>query len=192
MADAALFITPAYLKETTVLDGNVDEKYLKVTIEDVQTMRIVPILGTGLFNEISSQILAGTLTPATVSNNATLLKNYIQPALKYWVMVEMPDVMNTKYTNKAVVNKNSDNSQPIDQTEVIRQMDKFKDKAEFFSQRLTNYLFANTDLFPLFTNPGSAYDTIHPKANNYNTGWAMDADVNTYGLDIDHGRNEHC
>lgn len=189
MADAALFITEQYLKDRTILDENVDAKYLRVTIEDCQTMRILPILGTALYDQIRSQILSGALTPATVSSNATLLKDYIQPALKFWVMVEMPDVINTKYTNKAVVNKNSDNSQPIEESGVIRQMDRFKDKAEFFSQRLTNYLYANTDTFPLFTNPGSAYDTVHPKSNNYQTGWAMDAEINTYGLDVDQGNN---
>lgn len=189
MADAALFITETYLKDRTVIDGNVDAKDLRVIIEDCQTMRILPILGTALYDQISSQILSGALTPATVSDNATLLKNYIQPALKYWVMVEMPDVLNTKYTSKAVVNKNSDNSQPIEESGIIRQMDAFKDKAQFFSQRLTDYLIENVDTFTLFANPGSAYDTVHPNKNNYKTGWCLD-DVNeTYGLPIDKGNN---
>lgn len=187
MSNLALFITPGYIKETTAIDGNVDEKYIKVLAYDCQIKYILPILGTGLYDEIAGQITAGTLTPSTVSNNSTLLKSYIQPALKYWIMYEGMDVFNYKITNKAIMTKNSDNSNPVEQVDVIRLMDKARDNAEFFSQKLTNYLVANTTTFPLFLNPGSAYDTVHPNKNNYTTGWNLDNVENTYGLDIDKG-----
>ena len=130
MANVALFVTPQFIKENTAIDGNVDDKYVAITIEDCQKMHIRPILGTALYDEIAAQILANTVTSA----NQALLNNYIQDALKYWILVEGIDLFIYKITNKSISKKNSDNSQPIEDLEVIRLMDRNKDKAEFFSQ----------------------------------------------------------
>lgn len=179
----ALFITEQFIKDNTLIDGNVDMKYLTTTIADAQRLHILPILGTALYNEISTQIIAGTVS----ANNQTLLNDYIQDALKYWVIYEGIDLFIYKVTNKSISKKNSDNSNPIDQVDVIRLMDRNKDKAEWFSQRLTDYLLANTTTYPLYLNPGSSYDTIKPKVNNYDTGWNIDDTLDITGMDIDYG-----
>ena len=183
MADG-LFISVNYIKENTLIDGNVDEKYIRITIADAQKIHILPILGTGLYNEISSQITAGTLTTL----NRTLLRDYIQDALKYWVVYEGVDLFTYKVTNKSISKKDSDNSDPIDESEVIRLMDRNKDKAEYFSERVTKYLLANESDYPLFNNPGSDCDTVIPNRNNYTTGWNLDDVEKNYGLDVDKGR----
>ena len=183
----ALFITQQFIKDTTAIDGNVDDKYLLVAIEDAQKMHILPILGTALYNEIASQITAGS----TTALNRTLLDDYIQDALKYWVVYEGIDLFHYKITNKAIMEKSSDNSQPVDQVDVIRLMDRNRDKAEFFSERLTKYLIENVSDYPLFDNPGSAYDTVRPNYNNYTIGWVLGDEKSTYNLDVDRGRKEY-
>lgn len=175
----ALFIKEDYIKENTLIDENVDTKYITITIADAQRMHILPILGTALYNEISTQILNDNVSSA----NQTLLDDYIADALKYWVIFEGIDLFNYKVTNKAIMTKNSDNSQPIQQDDVIRLMDRNKDKAEFFSERITKFLCANESTYPLFINAGNDVDTVHPNRSNYNTGWVLD--TNTYGLDVD-------
>lgn len=181
----ALFITEQFIKENTAIDGNVDSKYLEVSINDAQRIHILPILGTGLYNEVSAQILAANVS----GPNQTLLNNYIQDALKYWVLYEGIDQLHFKITNKGVMTKSSDNSQPIEQLDVIRLMDRNKERAEYFSQRLTEFLIANIITYPLFANPGSAYDTIRPTGNNYTIGWNLGDPIETYGLPIDYGKN---
>lgn len=178
-----LFITAQFIKDNTAIDGNVDEKYLNITIYDAQRIHILPILGTALYNELNTQVLAGSVSAA----NQTLITDYIQDALKFWIVYEAIDPVHYKITNKGVMTKSSDNSQPIEQLDIIRLMDRNKDRAEHFSQRLTDYLIANTATYPLFLNPGSAYDTVHPKSNNYTTGWNLDEGYNSYGLDVDKG-----
>lgn len=186
MADG-LFISENYIKENTLIDGNVDAKYIKITIADAQRIHLLPILGTGLYNEISAQIIAGTLTAL----NRTLLRDYIQDALKYWVIVEGIDLFTYKVTNKSIVKKDSDNSDPIAESEVVRLMDRNRDKAEFFSERITKYLVENNASYPLFNSPGTGYDTVHPNRNNYTTGWNLDDVDNNYNLPIDYGRRNY-
>lgn len=187
MPTTALFITEQFIKDNTLIDGNVDMKYITVTIADAQRMHILPILGTGLYNEIDAQIVANTLSVA----NTTLLNDYVQDALKYWVIFEGIDLFTYHITNKNISTKSSDNSQPIQQIDVIRLMDRNKDKAEFFSQRVTKFLIENEALYPLYTNAGNGVDIVQPNRNNYTCGWAFDTDNNTYGLPIDKGIKEY-
>lgn len=174
----ALFISEQFIKDNTIIDGNVDNKYITNTIAECQDMHILPILGTALYNEINSQIVAGTVS----AQNQTLLNTYIQPALKYYVLMEGMDLFNYKVTNKSIAKKTSDNSQPVDEVDVIRLMDRNKDKAEYYSQRLTNFLLANITTYTLYTNAGSTIDTIYPKGNNYTTGWNLGNVKSDYGL----------
>ena len=180
-----IFFSEQWLKENSAIDENVDMKYIRITIEECQKLHILTILGTALYNEINTQVVAGSVT----SLNQTLLNDYIQPALKYWVLYEGIDLFHFKITNKAIMKKNSDNSQPIEISEIERLMDRHKHKAEEFSQRLTNYLLANTTSYPLYWNPGSTYDTIHPDMNNYSTGWVLDDTAQGY-KDIETARSK--
>jgi len=67
-------------------------------------------------------------------------------------------------------------------------MDRNKDKAQFFSERVTRYLITNELLYPLYTDAGNDYDTVQPVINNYNCGWNLDDINKDYGLPIDYGR----
>ena len=183
----ALFISEQFIKETSAIDENVDMKYIGITIDKCQKKYILDILGTGLYNELQTQILAGTVT----SLNRTLLDNYIQDALKYWVLYEGIELFTYKITNKSIVTKTSENSQPIDLSVVTRLMDGYKDDAEFFSEKITKYLCANSSSYPLYLNPGNTIDTVYPNKNNYTTGWVLDNNINGY-KDIDTARPENC
>ncbi len=57
-----LLASPAYIKENTVLHYNVDDGYIKPLISSVQNTKIIPIIGSALFNEITAQVEAGTGT----------------------------------------------------------------------------------------------------------------------------------
>lgn len=176
----ALFVSEQYIKDNTIIDGNVDVKYITNTIADVQRLYILPLLGTALYNELQTQVNAGTLTAL----NTTLIDSYIADVIRFYVLVEGLDIFHYKVTNKAIMTKNSDNSQPIQQLDVIRLIDKNRNNAEFFAQRLTNYIIANQTSYPLYYAPGSTFDTVIPKRNSYSIGWNLDDTHKTYGLPI--------
>jgi hypothetical protein len=161
----ALMVSEQFIKDTTVIDENVDMKLLRDTIELCQEKYILPLVGTGIYNELVTQILAGSVD----SDNTTLLDSYIQTALKWWVQYEGVDILTYKFTNKTIAKKNSENSQPIDMEEVRRLMEKWRTNAEMYSQRVTDYLQQNNTTFTLYDNPGSGSDTIYPKKNSYTT-----------------------
>ena len=175
MANIALFISPTEIKATTILDENVDEKLIRTVIEEAQNIHIHPIIGTGIFDELKTQKIANTLTAL----NTTLVNTYLQPALKYWVLYEGIDVFVYKFMNKSVVKKSGENSTVVDLEELRRLQDRFRDKAEWYSERATKYLQQNQSDYPLYYNPGTGIDTIHPKNTNYSTGLYL-GDSNNY------------
>ena len=76
-----LFISEAFVKDNTLLHENIDFKFIRPVIMLSQDIHLQPKLGTTMFNELKTQIIGGTLTTA----NTTLLNDYIQPILLYWV-----------------------------------------------------------------------------------------------------------
>ena len=163
------FITPSEIKATGYIDENVDEKYINVAILISQDLYILPMIGTGLFNELKTQTLAQSWS----THNTTLLTTYIQPALKHWVLYEVVEPLTYKFTNKSIVKKKSENSEVADKDELVRLKDKFRNIAEFYTERMRKYLVANSATFTLYDNPGSAADTVFPKRDSFSIGWYL-------------------
>jgi hypothetical protein len=71
--------------------------------------------------------------------------------------------MTFKMLNKSVSSRNSENATPVTIDEMTMIERRYRDKAEYYANRLRDYLHANTTLFPLFLNSGSTSDTIFPQ-----------------------------
>jgi len=160
-----LLVTANYIKEYTFIDTNVDEKYIRLSIEEAQKIYIRQYLGSRLYDEIISQVSTSSVTAL----NTTLLDNYIIPALKWWTLVEAAPYLTYKITNKNIVRKNSDNSSGIDYNELDQFMSMVTDKAQYHTQRLIAYLCENSTSYPLYDNPGNGVDTILPSGSAFTT-----------------------
>lgn len=169
MATIGRFISPSKIKQEAYVDENVDEKLLSDSILVCQELYTKEVLGTGLYDQIKSQIESGSLS----SDNNTLLTTYIQPALKWWVIYDVMDMLFVKLTNKGVVIKNSENSQSASPEYIVRLKEKFRNLAERWDEKTRLYLIENSDTFTLYLNPGTGADIVHPKGMTYGTGWFL-------------------
>ena len=182
-----IFISETYIKDSSYIDENVDVKLIRNNILETQDIRIRSIIGTGLYDELKTQITANTKTAL----NITLLSTYIAPALKYWVLHDSALIFTFKIMNKSIVKRTSENTETIQTTDLDRLMNFFKTRAEYYSDRVTRYLIENETSFPLYTNAGSGVDTVFPKRNNFTQGLYLGGGNNNVGLDIDKGRLEY-
>jgi hypothetical protein len=164
-----LFISEQTLIANSVINENVSYTQIRPTLVKVQEMRIQPIVGSDLYNQISAQVIAGTLSPL----NVTLLEDYLQPAMIQWVQFELPMVLAFKYMNKNMARRTSEESSAMSMTEIQRLMDKARNDAEWYSERITKYLDENRASYPLFDNPSEKIDTIKPNKGNYTTGMVL-------------------
>lgn len=183
MAD--LIITENYLKENGLVNDNTDMKVITPIIILVQDLYIHPILGSDLYDEIQTQINASTpnTTDAVSANNQTLLDRFVLPCMLWFTLCEVTPSMKYRYMNKGIMVKNSENSQPADLQEIKFLMDKWKNNAEVYAQRTTNFLRNNTDTYPLYI-ANTDCDDIKPNKNNFQSSIFLDDDsdeCNIYG-----------
>jgi hypothetical protein len=80
----ALFISRTDLVKNTILDGNVDTDKFIQFIKISQQIDIQNYLGTDLYNKISNDIIAGTLS----GNYLSLVEDYVQPMLIHYAMMQ--------------------------------------------------------------------------------------------------------
>jgi len=166
MSANILFISETTLKDRSLLQDNVDPKLIRPTIKQSQDMYIEPILGTGLYQELQTQIEDNSLTVL----NKKLLDLYVTDCICWYVASEMVMSLGFKMTNKNVLRKQSENSNEGSLSELFDLMNYYKNKAEWYAQRITNYLCENIIDYPLYNNPGSGSDIIHPNGSSYSTG----------------------
>jgi hypothetical protein len=164
-----LFIDEQTLKDYSIISDNVDFKQLRPEIITVQDLYIQDIVGSGIYNELKTQIQSNTVS----ANNQTLLNDYIQPCLMWRVMAESPLALSFKYANKGVVNKTGENSVMPSMPDMANIIGKYQDRSESYAEKLVNYLIANDTIYPLYLNPGSGVDTVYPRRRSFTTGFAM-------------------
>ena len=101
----ALFIKREDLVRSTALGGNVDTDKFIQWIKVAQEIHIQNYLGTDLYNKISSDIIASTLS----GNYLTLVNTYIQPMLIHFAMMEYLPFAAYTIANGGVFKHNSEN-----------------------------------------------------------------------------------
>ena len=89
-------ISHAYLKDKSIIDDNVDMKKLNPTIEDVQLLKIKPLLGSDLYDLIVTEASGGTLT----IDNKLLLDEYILRIMTNYIVSWSTDILKYRFMNK--------------------------------------------------------------------------------------------
>lgn len=165
MADA-LWIDEDYIMDNSPISNNVDVKVIFPNIIYCQDIYIKPLLGTDLFNVVQAEINAQTYTARVT----TLLNDHLKKVLLNYVMAESAPDIAYRWMNKGIMQKNSDNSQPI-QTEQLKEVrDTYRNRAEVYAQRTTNFLEANTSTYPEYNSGNTDLDDISPIKNSFRTG----------------------
>ena len=143
----SLFISPAYLKELTALNLNIDDVVIRANILNVQRMYIEPILGTDLYDSVVSKIAASSLT----GNYQTLVNTWCSSAVAWYTMVELVPQIAVDIARGGVYRGQAENSNAATIQEINLLRDSYRNNAERFTDRLGEYLCNNSTLFPEYT-----------------------------------------
>lgn len=181
MTNFVYFISVTYLKDNTPINENLDDKLLKSSIKEAQEIYIRDVIGSGIYDELQDQAYNGTLT----NDNTTLLDKYIAPCLKYYTLTESMLPMTFKFMNKTVASRNSENATPITTQELTMIEQRYRDKAEYYAERLRDFLRENPTIYPKFLNPGSGFDVIKPKSTAFFGGMYLPGSIDDCFINYD-------
>ena len=151
-----MYISANRLKRDTALGQSVEESLIMPYIVLAQDMHILPILGTDLDDYLKNKINLGTLS-LTDTVYRTLVETYIQPCLVQFAFSTLAPYLRLRFVNNAVVVMGAtEQSSSATYEDIKPVMDTATDAAEFYRQRMIDYLRDNSSSFPEYTsNSGS-------------------------------------
>jgi len=163
----ALFISRTDLVNNTIVDGNVDTDKFIQFIKIAQEIHITNYLGSKLYDKISSDIVAGSLS----GNYLSLVNDYIQPMLIHFAMVEYLPFAAYQIKNGGVSKHSSENSESVSKSEIEFLVQKERDTSEYYTRRFVDYICFNSDKFPEYnTNKDS---DVRPDKDSNVSNWVL-------------------
>ena len=163
----ALFISRTDLVKNSIIDGNTDTDKFIQFIKIAQEIEVQNYLGTDLYNKISADIIAGTLT----GDYLNLVNDYVQPMLIWWAQVSYLPYAAYQIKNGGVFKHTSENSESVSKSEVDYLVGKARDTAEYYTRRFIDYMSFNSSTFPEY-NSNSDSD-VYPSNDSLFNGWVL-------------------
>jgi len=163
----ALFVKREDIVRNTILDGNVDTDKFIQFIKIAQEIHIRNDLGTDLYNKISADIIAGTLS----GNYLSLVTTYVQPMLIHYAMVDYLPFASFSIKNGGVYKHSSENSEIASKEEIDFLVQKERDIAEYYTRRFIDYMSFNQSLFPEYYS--NTNDDVYPDKDATFQGWVL-------------------
>jgi hypothetical protein len=159
-----LFISPQELTQKTVIGGNVDIDNYNFAIENTMLSVIVPLLGTELYNKISSEWTADTLA----GDYLELFTKFVQPITKYQSAAEYIEVASYKLTNKGLLKTTSENSESVDKEETIYLSQKYRGLAQKYVIEFEKWIGLHT-----ITEYKTSQDEVNAQDVQITWGWDL-------------------
>lgn len=152
-------ISEAQLREYTDIDNNVDTALIKNGIREAQDIVLQPIIGTLLYEKIIDLIDAGTITDSANAVYKTLLDDYIQNVLIYAAYFYVLDSIYLRSRNNGLLTPDGgENSSAVDRSMYNVKRTAVKNKMEFYSTLLTDYIIEEESSYPELTASQKLYD----------------------------------
>ncbi len=167
----ALFISREDLVRNTLISGSLDVDRFIQFINIAQVIHVQNFTGTKLYDAISNMIINNTLTVADNPNYLKLVTDYIQPMLIQYAMVEYLPFAAYTVGNGGVSKHTSETSVSVDKTEVDFLIEKSRKLADYYTERFTDYMIYNQNLFPEYTTNNQS--DVYPDYTVQNTGWNL-------------------
>ena len=165
MANYVLFVSENKLKDSTAINGNVDVEFLLPYIKVAQTKYIHTKLGTDLYEKLQADITASTLTGAY----QTLVDDYIGDMLPHFAFYECLPFLRFKVSNGNIYAKTSETGTALSTEEANSLREQVRNTAEYFLQRMIDYIKANLSSFPEYSSNSGGSD-ISPNSDAYYSG----------------------
>lgn len=160
-------ISEKTLKENSVINNNVDGMYILPAIEFAQDAALQPLIGTALYDKLMDMVEDGSITDST--DYKFLLDEYITPFLLNKVTADIQIPLSFKLRNQGVVQQTGDNTYIPSMKDLQFVIQNYENKANFYGNRLTDYLRANRSKYPEYLTVNSCAD-IQADSGAYKTG----------------------
>ena len=160
-----LFISEERLKDSTTIGLNVSVDLLSPYIKQAQKLHCETKLGSRLTQKLKDLIVAGTVNDAGNEAYATLLNDYISEVLPSYCLWMAVPFLRYKIENGNIYAKTSETGNALSTEEAQQLRNEVLNTAEYYMERMVDYIRNNTASFPEYsTNTGA---DVTPDKNSY-------------------------
>lgn len=164
----ALIVDSNYLKTNYpgYVESNIDDNSLESFIILAQDTQLQSAIGYTMYRKIMDTLISDPTGNSFSSQYTYIIQNYIMPEVALWAIYLAYPTLLYKPTNKAIVTKHSDESNPVGIRELEYLRSQIKSNAEFYDSRIVEYIKNYTnDFIEYYTTSG--VNRIRPKSNLY-------------------------
>jgi len=179
MSDTVLLVSEQRMKQWTALDNNIRIDVLTPSILNAQSVYTQQILGSRFYNRLREGVMNNDLT----ANESAFLKDYVGPSLMQYALYLVLPNLKYKLVEKGIVSGTSEETAAttLDDMKYLRQS--AMELAQFYDERMVDYLRDNPGMFPEYTNPGT--DGMMPdKGSAYSNQLVTKIPVRRYEKDL--------
>lgn len=159
-----LLISIKDLKTDTFLDGNIDVNKILPYVSIAQDIYLQEILGTNLLERLQNDA-------PSFSGDYINLMTYVKPVLIHWSLTAFIPFSSIEISNKGAFKNSVENTQNLDDAEIIRLEESQKQIALYYSERLKKYLCSNSNLFPEYST--NENEDVKPDGDAYYINWVI-------------------
>jgi len=164
---SALFIDDEYLKVYTPLGKSIDVDAIYPFIEEAQNIYTQDLLGTPLYNHLTYKLYIGTTFSTPYFSQAEIeLIDTLSKALAYWTVYLALPHLAIQIRNIGVGRATSENTQVSSIAELKYIREEMMGLAEFWNQRMINFICENILSFPLYN---AVSKDLYPQTYQYDS-----------------------
>ena len=167
----ALFITQQDLVRNSIIDGSTDYDKIIQFVKIAQIIDIQNLLGTDLYNKISTLIANGEIDDVANAKYKTLLNTHLQPMLIWAAQIYYIPFAAYSIKNGGVFKHRSETSETVSKNEVDYLVDKAREFMEYYSRRFIDFMSFNQSDYPEYTS--NTNDDIYPDYDALFNGWVL-------------------
>ena len=159
--ETVLLVSEQRMKQWTSLDNNIRIDVLTPSILQAQDIYIQDTLGTPFYRRLKEGVVANDLT----TNESAFLKDYVGPCLIQYALYLLLPNLKYKMVEKGILNGASEETGATTLDEMKYLRDQAMDMAQFYNNRMLEYLQDHPQMFPLYQNPTPS-DGMNPNRQN--------------------------
>lgn len=163
MADTILLTSCDFIRTQFNISDNVTDKFIMPSIRETQEIELQQTIGTSLYKKLQELVRTGDISLSGNTDYKLLLDN-AQWMLAYHTIAKICFMASTKVSNTGVYQTSDEHENPYYLTDMFRIKDEYIIKADFYTNRLQDFIIANRDKYPELCD-NNEFDKI--KANLY-------------------------
>jgi len=168
MSNKVFLISETTLKTETIINDNAGAEYIRPAIESAQDIYLQQLIGSELLDKLYSDIANNKLE----GYYKELVDEHVTNYLKYKVLSEITIPLAYKYRNAGVVQATGDHYQQTTLRDAQLVANHHDLRANFYAERMSKYLCANSDKFPEYKSTRNSADMM-ADPDSYKTNWVL-------------------